>query len=283
MDLSVHLGTHPSTGVVATRSLLVLAVIAGISCGEVVATPDPVAPGHRVLFVGNSLTYVNDLPATVGAIAASAGDTMTISTAAGPNLALIDHLTGATNAVQLIRDSTWDYVVLQQGPTPSGICRDSLVLWTQMFDSHIRAAHGHAALFMTWPRTSRGDIWTDVRTSFQLAAQAVNGVFLPAGEAWHIALTDHPGLPLYGDDGYHPSPMGSFLAALEIYERLSGRDARTLPAQAFAAGSPMSMSADTIRWLQTAAHAANVNFPAFGNVPAGQSSADHRPAGSTTC
>jgi hypothetical protein len=37
-------------------------------------------------------------------------------------------------------------------------------------------------------------------------------------------------LQLYGADGYHPSALGTFLAALEIYERLSGRDARS-PAQ----------------------------------------------------
>ena len=62
---------------------------------------DPTAPvslpagGHHVLFVGNSLTYTHDLPATVAAIAASAGDTIRYRTVAAPNLALIDHLNGA--------------------------------------------------------------------------------------------------------------------------------------------------------------------------------------------
>ena len=161
--------------------------------------------------------------------------------AAGPDLALIDHLNGATNAVQLLHDSAWDYVVLQQGPTSSaGICRDSLILWTRMFAVKIRASQAQAALFMTWPAVASGDVWNNVRESFRLAAAAVDGVFLPAGEAWHIALADHPGLPLYGPDGFHPSPMGSFLAALEIYERLTGRDARTLSPQAFSAGVPFS-------------------------------------------
>ena len=38
--------------------------------------------GHHVLFVGNSLTYTHDLPATVAAIAESAGDTIRFRTVA---------------------------------------------------------------------------------------------------------------------------------------------------------------------------------------------------------
>jgi hypothetical protein len=238
-----------------------------LACAQAPTLPPPLAPGHRILFVGNSLTYTNGLPATVAAIAVTAGDTLQVTMAAGPDLALIDHLNGATNAVQLLHDSAWDYVVLQQGPTSTtGICRDSLILWTRMFDPKIRAAHGQPALFMTWPAIASGDVWTNARESFRLAAAAVGGVFLPAGEAWHIALGDHPGLPLYGPDGFHPSPMGSFLAALEIYERLSGRDVRTLPPQAFADGVPFSMSADTVGFLQQAAHQANTAYPASSSM-----------------
>ena len=249
------------------RLIPLVVLNAALGCAQVPALPAPLAPGHRILFVVNSLTYTNGLPATVEAIARSAGDTLQVTMAAGPDLALIDHLNGATNAVQLLHDQAWDYVVLQQGPTSApGICRDSLILWTRMFAEKIRAAHAQPALFMTWPAVASGDVWNNVRESFRLAAAAVDGVFLPAGEAWHIALADHPGLPLYGPDGFHPSPMGSFLAALEIYERLTGRDARTLSPQAFAAGVPFPMSADTVGFLQRAAHQANTTYGAASSI-----------------
>ncbi|HTE43755.1 MAG TPA: hypothetical protein VK636_00815, partial [Gemmatimonadaceae bacterium] len=104
---------------------------ASASCLNAPSTLAPLPPGgHHVLFVGNSLTYVNDLPATLAAIAESAGDTIRVATEAGPNLALIDHLTGSTAALAHIRQGGWELVILQQGPTPAGICRDSLVLWT---------------------------------------------------------------------------------------------------------------------------------------------------------
>ena len=56
-------------------------------------------------------------------------------------------------------------------------------------------------------------------------------------------------------------PTGSFLAALVIYERITGRDPRTLPAEAFVAGRPLALPVETIRALQSAAHDANVRYP----------------------
>jgi hypothetical protein len=224
------------------------------------------AGGHHVLFVGNSLTYTNDLPATLAAIAASAGDTIRVAAEAGPNLALIDHLTGGSSARERIAQGGWEYVVLQQGPTPAGICRDSLVLWTKLFNSQIRAVGAKPAVLMVWPIIGVGPPFDDVRTSFQMATEAVDGTFLPAGEAWRAALRADASLPVYGGDGFHPSPVGTFLVALEIYERVTGKDPRTLPALAFSNGQPLTLPEVTIRLLQSAAHEANVNFPATPGV-----------------
>jgi hypothetical protein len=244
------------------RVLASFATLAGLSCLNTSQSVTPLPPGgHHVLFVGNSLTYVNDLPATVAAIAQSAGDTIRVATEAQPNLALIDHLTGSSGAVNRIAQGGWEYVVLQQGPTPKGICRDSLILWTKLFDPLIRKIGAKPALFMTWPASNQTGIFDDVRISFQQAAAAVNGVFLPAGEAWRAALRVDANLDVYGPDGFHPSSIGTFLAALEIYERVTGRDVRTLPPFAFSNGQRMGLPEATVRMLQSAAHDANIAFP----------------------
>ncbi len=242
-----------------------------VACGGS-GTTDPLpAGGIHVLFVGNSLTYTNDLPSTVAAIATSAGDTVRVASEAGADLALIDHLNGATRAVQRIQEGGWRYVILQQGPTPPGICRDSLVLWTGLFDEKIRATGAETAVLMTWPNSSGSQAFFDqVRESFTLAAASVGGLFLPAGEAWRSAWREDPSLALYGPDGFHPSPMGTYLTALEIYERITGRDARALPVKAFVGASPLSLPSSTILLLQRAAHDANTRFPAHptGVAPA---------------
>src|SRR6185295_16780045 len=187
---------------------LATGLIASWACGSpTVAIPDGPVPlaagGHHVLFIGNSLTYVNDLPGTVAAIAASAGDTIRVATEAGPNLALIDHLTGATSALARIAQGGWELVVLQQGPTPPGICRDSLILWTKMFDVPIRAAGAKTAVFMTWPLQGPIAWFDNIGPSFEQAAAAVNGTLLPVADAWRIALTADSTLQLYSPDGLH--------------------------------------------------------------------------------
>lgn len=240
---------------------LVLGLIALTSCldGQKTVGPLP-AGGIHVLFVGNSLTYTNDLPATVAAVAALSGDTIRVAEQTGGNLALIDHLNGATAAVGTIRGQEWDFVVLQQGPTPIGICRDSLILWTKMFDPLIKAQHAKTAVFQTWPLA--GPVWfTNIGESFRLAAAAVNGTLLPVGEAWRLALTDDATIPLYSGDGLHPAPLGTYLAALVIYERFTGKDARALPARAISGGHEFSVPEARIRLLQRAAHDAVINSP----------------------
>jgi hypothetical protein len=130
-----------------------------------------------------------------------------------------------------------------------------------MFEPLIRGVGAKPALYMTWPAANQHSWFDDVRISFQQAAAAVSGVFLPAGEAWRAAWAEDPNLRLYGGDGFHPSEIGTFLAALEIYERISGRDVRTLPPRAFSDGLPLTLPEATVRLLQQAAHAANAQFP----------------------
>jgi hypothetical protein len=241
------------------RAVLGLSVLYSLACASGVgpATPLP-AGGHRVLFIGNSLTYVNDLPGTLSALAESGGDTIQVRTVARPDFALIDHLNGGSDALAQIAAGGWEYVVLQQGSSSLAESRDSLVLWTKMFEPHIRAVGATPALYMVWPTADRVQYFDAVRDSYRAAAEAVNGVFLPAGEAWVSAWARDSTLSLYAWDGLHPSPTGTYLAALVLYERITGHDARALPPRAVVQGTTLSLSEATVRLLQAAAHEANV-------------------------
>jgi hypothetical protein len=224
----------------------------------------PVAPAGaaslRVLFIGNSLTYVNDLPGTLAGIALTGGDTIRVEMVARPDYALIDHLTEHSGAEEAIRRGGWNVVVLQQGPTSLPVNRDSLILWTRKFDPLIRSVGARPALYMVWPPSGRPQDFDAVRTSFQAAAQAVDGIFLPAGVAWVDAWQRNATLPLYGADGFHPSPLGTWLAALTIYEALTGHDPRRLAPRAVVNGVALDLPEQTVRLLQEAAHQANVEY-----------------------
>ena len=243
-------------------ALLAVVLLAGAAAcqdaGAPATSPQPVF--LRVLFIGNSLTYVNDLPGTLAGLARSGGDTIRVEMVARPNYALIDHLSEHSGAEEAIARGGWDVVVLQQGPTSLPVNRDSLILWTRMFDPLIRAVGARPALYMVWPAADRPQDFDAVRTSFQMAAQAVDGVFLPAGVAWVDAWGMNTTLPLYGPDGFHPSPLGTYLAALTIYEKLTGHDARRLPGTALVNDAALDASEATIRLLQRAAHQADREY-----------------------
>ncbi len=219
------------------------------------------AGGHHILFIGNSLTYTNNLPGTVVGLAKSAGDTIRASSVTLPNFALIDHALGQSNANEVIKSQSWEYVILQQGPTTVGVNRDTLILATKMFDPLVRASGGRIAELMSWPNSSEPHLFNAVRLSFQAAANSVNGVFIPAGDAWRAALEANPQIQLYGGDGYHPGPLGTYLAALVVYEKVTGRDARLLPAQAVVGGVTLSTPEETVRFLQGIAHEAVLRYP----------------------
>lgn len=239
------------------RALVLFLALASCSGGNAALEP---SSSYRVLFIGNSLTYFNDLPGTVAQLASSVKETVQVASVARPNFALIDHVNGKSNAVEVIQSGDWDYVVLQQGPSSLDLSRDTLILATKLLDPYITAAGGRSALLMVWPESTRFEFFDEVRVSYQLAAQAVDGLFLPAGEAWLAAWAVDPQLPLYGPDGYHPAELGTYLAALVVYERITGHDARVLPAQAVVAGRTLAVPESTVRLLQRAAHEAVAQF-----------------------
>ncbi|MBL0169770.1 MAG: hypothetical protein IPP90_03425 [Gemmatimonadaceae bacterium] len=267
-------GMHRIARLVAT---LLALFFAGAGACQHVTGPAPGIPYRRVLFVGNSLTAVNALPSMVSAVASRAAASMYVESVTGGGLALIDHLTGSTDAAQRIRHGHFDLIVLQQGPTPRGLCRDSLVLWSQMFAQLAHQAHADVALLMTWPaRGASESAFDDVRVSFQQAAYETRGVFLPVGEAWRELMTLDATLEPYGPDGFHPSPMGTYLAALTIVERLIGIDIREVSLAPPAIGIPL-LNGTTLGSLQRAAHAANARFPTHPD----QSAANPTPPGAT--
>lgn len=216
----------------------------------------------RVLFIGNSLTYANDLPGLVAAVArAVGGPPISTRTVGFPNYSLEDHWNRG-NALAAIDEGGWDYVVLQQGPSSLPESRAHLVHWSERFGERIRAAGATPVLYMVWPSSDRIAFFDAVRESYRAGAEAAAGEFVPAGEAWRAAWEEDPGLALYSGDGFHPSLTGSVLAAFTFYDRLHGGLPAVAPTELPRTGlSPLRMSAELAALLRRAATRANDRFP----------------------
>lgn len=216
--------------------------------------PDFPADGPRLLFIGNSLTYTNDLPGMTRQLLALGGVAHPhVASVAFPDYALEDHWYEGT-APRFLRERDWEFVVMQQGPSSLPENQAVLRAWTVTFAPLVRGAGAEPVLLMVWPGTDRLAYMDDVRTSYANAAAAVNGLLAPGGEAWK-RFGDYG--QLYSDV-LHPSRAGTYLAALTIVGRTHGLDPLALPARIPGGSTDTTF----VRALQRAARAALDSTPA---------------------
>lgn len=216
----------------------------------------------RVIFVGNSYTYQNDLPGWVERLAESAG-TKRIETDArtAGGAMLQDHWSNA-DTVSAISDGTWDFVVLQGQSVepiaaPSGFQQHALLLAEAastagavpvFFETWARAV-GHEVYDEPWSGGTPAAMQEGLRNAYTQAANDAGGVLAPVGDAWETVLAQHPGIQLHGGDGSHPTEHGTYLAACVFYGTLAG-----LPSQGITE-RPSSVSDAEAEILQTVADA----------------------------
>lgn len=113
----------------------------------------------RVLFIGNSYTYSNDLPAIMQGLAASGGDSLDYVMEAPDGASLEEHYRRGSAAIGL-RDGAWDYIVLQeQSLRPALPIRQverEFFRYGELLDKQAKALHPGAetVLYVTWGRWS---------------------------------------------------------------------------------------------------------------------------------
>lgn len=205
-------------GRVVRLPLLVAAAALGLGCAAATAVSPSAAAagagdGEPVLFIGNSLTESNDLPARVAEITAAAGHPLRTSAVTQGGASLLDHWENG-RAVRAIREGRWSVVVLQQGPSTLPESRAELTSFTRQFAEEIRRAGGRPALLMVWPLP--GQQASAVSASYRAAAEANDALLLPAGDAWTILAGRDASMVLTGADGFHPSVLGTWAAALTV-------------------------------------------------------------------
>jgi hypothetical protein len=220
-----------------------LAAIAALAAGP----QSGAKPGSlRVLFVGNSLTAANNLPAIVESLGRARGRyTIATSAVTANDFSLEDHWNQG-NARGTIANGGWSVVVLQQGPSALPESRVLLRDYATRFAAEATKAGARTALYMVWPSKARARDFDNVSESYALAARDAGGTLLPAGDAWREAWRREPSLALYADDGFHPSELGSYLAALAIWRGLSEESVVGLP-------GPRGVSASRLGLLQESA------------------------------
>ncbi|RYZ55964.1 MAG: T9SS type A sorting domain-containing protein [Sphingobacteriales bacterium] len=218
----------------------------------------------KVLFIGNSYTYVNNLPALVASMASSMGDTLIYDSYAIGGATFEDHLT-LPGCLQKIESAAWDVIVLQEQSLtpalPTGDFFNGSYHFAGFLDTQI-AFHDpciQKMFYMTWGRKN-GDpgfasfegvpaaatyngmdsliraryfAYADTSVPPTMGIPLMAGGWFapirvsqlsPVGAVWHYIRDHHPNIELYDADESHPSAAGSYAAAATFYAALFRQD-----------------------------------------------------------
>lgn len=186
---------------------------------------------RKVLFLGNSYTQVNNLPAMLAAAATSVGDTLVYDMYAPGGYTLAGHYADS-QGVGRIKAGGWDYVVLQEQSQKPSFPEYSLAD-ANLLSKQIRKYNPCARplFYMTWGRkngdASNCSFWPPVCTysgmdsllhkRYLLMAQANHTEVSPVGATWKYIRQHFPAIELYNADESHPSVAGTYAAACSFY------------------------------------------------------------------
>ncbi len=177
----------------------------------------------RVLFVGNSFSYYNNLPAIVAAFARSADPPKILltkeQTVGG---ATLEKLWSLQTTSSVLSEERWDYVVLQEQSNRPITYPKGMMEAAQRFDDAIKKQGANTIFFLTWARRGMPEQQLTLNAAYEKVAAQLGAQIAPVGPAWQLALEGNPQLNLYANDGRHPSATGSYIAACVLYLVISG-------------------------------------------------------------
>jgi hypothetical protein len=173
----------------------------------------------NILFVGNSLTYTNNLPELIKKSAKLQGIKIIYEMIAFPNYAIIDHWNDG-KVQKLIASEKYDFVIIQQGPSSQINGRDILIEIGKKYRSLCELNNTKLCYFMVWPSLNYYHTFDDVIKNYKDATLINNSILLPVGEVWKDYFDRTDDFQYYGSDGFHPSMKGSKIAAKVIVQYL---------------------------------------------------------------
>ncbi|MFS8064527.1 MAG: hypothetical protein ACMG5Z_08040 [Luteimonas sp.] len=174
----------------------------------------------RILFVGNSYLYTNDMPARVRQLAKRHSVTLDTQLRTAPNYALSDHL--REPSFDAVLAQPWDWVILQQGPSSLPESKDDLIASAVAIAARLRDRPTRIALLAAWPAAANAATSPAAEANYRDAAAAIGACVLPVAAAWRLAgeVSELP--VLYQIDRLHPNRAGTRLSAMVVVHGLLG-------------------------------------------------------------
>lgn len=243
----------------------------------------------KILFIGNSFTFFNNMPQMVQNLAGAAQKPVLIGMHTPGGVSVGDIAQGNMAHMNnpalfsLIRTEKWDFAVLQDN-------QGRFILDSAVFSPASLVVQGHLnimdsvkannscakmVLFGGWafknglpPYGNTGtELIKKIMVNYRVLNDTMKEVIAPIGEAWIKAIDHLPAVNLWDADDAHPSYEGSFLTASAIFSTIFN-----LPAETLAYNGTLSpLTAGTLRAFAdsavfTAAYHARYNLGAVKKI-----------------
>ncbi|VAW15852.1 hypothetical protein MNBD_BACTEROID05-1201, partial [hydrothermal vent metagenome] len=182
----------------------------------------------KVLFIGNSYIYVNDLPDMFSKVVRSSGREVVVKTSANPAWKLMQHAKSQTT-LSMIGNEDWDYIVLQEQSTLPLFASNLgkfMIPATRILQEKAQQSGAKIILFMTWGRRdgfkrpgmqNYEQMQEKLSNAYLKVANDLQIMVAPIGVAWQNLLKENLSFSLWQGDGSHPSREGTYAAVCVLY------------------------------------------------------------------
>ncbi len=172
----------------------------------------------RILFIGNSHTYFNDMPAMVARRFREDGFDCEVTMIAHGGWFLEQHVQEPDVRFNILYGH-YDYVVLQEHSHPMA-GEDKFLQAAQTLNRWIREAGCIPVIYMTWAKKDEESEQAHMIEVHQRVAKSINALLAPVGEYWWGYMRSWPNIEMYNEDGAHASKHGSEFAAKYIWDAI---------------------------------------------------------------
>lgn len=176
---------------------------------------------EKILFIGNSHTYYNFLPAMVKELFASVGENVEVTMITEGGKCLDYHAAHRNTAFNILWGN-YDVVVLQ-GKATDFDPEKFVAGGVSIYEDFISKTCARTVLYMVWANRGKTEEQIPMIKAYRELAEKTDAVIAPAGDVWQKVLKTRPAPNLYIEDGNHATPTGSYLAASTIFYAITGR------------------------------------------------------------
>ncbi len=180
----------------------------------------------KILFIGNSHTFMNDMPELAREMIENAtGQTCEVTMLAYPGRSLRWHMAEEYFSERFnILYGHYDYCVIQEQAHPMTDEADTVMFASQIIDL-CKKVNTVPVIFETWAEKIKPENQQEMNRRYRKLAEETGALLAPIGEVWTAAaseLLSVPGTDLYFRDGEHASAEGDYLIAMVLTKVVTG-------------------------------------------------------------